>query len=145
MSDLAVLSHPVWQEVAPELAPKDFTRSDGTPMAEKMSASALRRLSRIRRRSGVPFRVVSSYRPPHENPGAEKSAHMELPCTAVDLRVLNNEERYRLLAVAFAEGVERIGCYLPTDHQGRTWGKGSGSVHLDFSTSNPTPRFWMSW
>lgn len=139
VSDLADLNHEVWTEIAPELKPSDFQ------YPQKMSVEALRRLSRIRRASGVPMRVVGDWRPRDADFGASKSAHMEEPCTAVDLRVTNNEERHKLVEAALAEGCPRIGIYSPTDWQSSTYGKGSGSVHLDFSPHNPAPRMWLRY
>jgi uncharacterized protein YcbK (DUF882 family) len=134
-------THPVWQEIAPEITPGELRHP------YRMNVSTLRRLSRVRRRSGVPFRFVSDYRTPVSNAaagGATDSAHMDDPGCAVDLRILSSRERFRLLTAALAEGYTRIGCYPPTDHQRRTWGKNSGSVHLDDSPTRPQEVIWVS-
>jgi len=130
--ELALASHPIWDEIAPELVPGEF-RHPGL-----MDVEALRVFSAIRRRSGVPFRIISDHRPPARNAaagGARQSAHMESPCCAVDLGVSSNEERFRIVAAALALGVERIGVY-PAKHGG------AGSVHLDLSDQKPAPRMW---
>ena len=134
-SELARLKHAVWSEIAPELTPKDFH------FPERMDVDFLRRLSRTRRRAGVPFRVVSDSRDPAANEaagGATNSAHMEMPCSAVDLRVKNNLERARVVTAAVQEGFERIGIYPAHEDN-------SGSVHLDASTDKPSPRFWTRY
>lgn len=140
MPERAHHEHPVWAEIAPELRPGEFR------FPYLMDVDFLRLLSRIRRACGVPFRIVSDHRPPDRNAaagGATKSAHMEEPCAAVDLRVLSNEERFRLVRAAIEHGVTRIGVYPPTPSQRAGYGKGAGSVHLDASRTNPSPRMWM--
>lgn len=134
-SELAKLKHAVWGEIAPELTPKDFR------FPARMDVEFLRLLSRTRRRAGVPFRIVSDSRDPAANEaagGAKASAHMEVPCAAVDLRVKNNFERARVVTAAVQEGFERIGIYPAHEDN-------SGSVHLDASTSKPRPRFWTRY
>jgi uncharacterized protein YcbK (DUF882 family) len=128
----AAKGHAVWGEIAPELTPRDFR----SPFA--MDVAFLRLLSRARRRAGVPFRVISDYRDPARNEaagGAEKSAHMECPCRAVDLQVRDNHERARIVLAAAEEGFLRIGVYPAHED-------GGGSLHLDASETNPAPRIW---
>lgn len=142
MAERATHEHPVWLEIAPELRPAEFR------YPWDMSPAFLRRLHRARRLAGVPFRIVSDHRPPERNDaagGASQSAHMEAPCCAVDLRVLDNHERYQVLRALFAVGFERIGIYKPTPWQIQQYGKGSGSIHVDDSPTNPRPRVWMDW
>ena len=134
--------HPVWQTVAPELTPRDFRHP------HEMDADFLLLLSKARRLAGVPFRIVSDYRPPEQNAaagGATKSAHMESPCRAVDLRVHNNEERFRIVDALRRVGLERIGIYVPTDWQRTTYGPAAGTIHVDDSRVNPRPRMWLEW
>jgi hypothetical protein len=135
----ATEGHVVWTEIAPELSKTDFDHPT------LMEVEFLRLMSRIRRASGVPFRIVSDHRPSDKNKGAAKSAHMDIPCRAIDLRVLDNRERIVLIRTALAHGIERIGVYAPTDWQKMTYGKASGSVHLDCSDKNPSPRMWQTW
>lgn len=136
---LAVENHVVWAEIAPELTPKDFKN----PYA--MEVNFLRKLSSIRRKCGVPFRVVSDARDPDGDVGATQSAHKERPCRAVDLRVLTSAERMKIVRTAIQEGVRRIGVYAPTEGQVAQFGKASGSVHLDTSEENPADVMWMTW
>jgi hypothetical protein len=141
MSTFAHLNHAVWGEIAPELTPKDFNEP------EQMDVDFLRLLSRMRRDRdcGVPFRVVSDARDPEGSVGSTQSAHKERPCKAVDLRALNNAERWKIVTTALAHGIRRIGIYPPTPGQIAQFGKGSGSVHVDASTVNAQDRIWMSW
>jgi hypothetical protein len=141
MSTFAHLNHAVWGEIAPELTPKDFNEP------EQMDVDFLRLLSRMRRDRdcGVPFRVVSDARDPDGSVGSTQSAHKERPCKAVDLRVLTNAERFKVITTALKHGIVRIGVYPPTEHQRATFGKGSGSVHLDASAVNAQRVMWMSW
>lgn len=133
--ECATLDHPVWKEIAPELKPEDF-RFPG-----QMDVHFLRLLSSARRLAGVPFRIVSDARDPQRNRaagGASKSAHMEEPCRAVDLHVENNFERSRVLTAAFLSGFRRVGIYPAKEDN-------SGSLHLDASSVNPSPRVWTRY
>ena len=131
----AGLSHPVWRSIAASFRPEEFRHP------ELMDVGFLLLLHRIRMRAGVPMRVVSDYRDPGHNTavgGARRSAHMERPCRAVDLRVKDNHERARIILAAAAEGIHRIGVYPA--HEDR-----SGTVHIDASTSKPQPRIWTRY
>jgi len=125
-------THPVWMGIAPFFVPSEFKH----PF--KMDVTFLRSLYRVRLRAGVPLRIVSDYRPPDRNAsvgGAKASAHMELPCSAVDLRVNNNHERMLIVAAAIEEGFTRMGIYPAGEG-------GAGSLHLDASRTLPSPRIW---
>ncbi len=131
-SERAALDHPVWREIAVWFAPEEFR------FPEAMDAGFLRRLADARQRARVPFRIVSDHRPPEHNArvgGVPRSAHLEVPCRAVDLQVANNEERFRIVAALLAERFERIGIYPARPD-------GSGSVHVDASQIHPAPRLW---
>jgi hypothetical protein len=134
--ELATEDHPVWSEIAPELTPRDFRQP------YLMDVHALRLFSRIRRRAGVPFRVVSDARQP--GIGASRSAHADRPCRAIDVRAQSSRERYEIIKAALLEGVCRIGVYAPTAGQRRQWGKNSGSVHIDASAEHPADVIWVS-
>lgn len=128
----AAAGNRVWVEIAPELTPAEFR------YPEAMDAGFLRLLHRARRRAGVPFRVVSDHRPPERNEkvrGAKRSAHLEVPCRAVDLRVASNQERWRVVEALLEAGFVRVGLYP-------AHADGSGSVHVDASESNPAPSMW---
>lgn len=131
----ATAGHIVWAEIAPEFHPREFH------FPHLMDVEFLRLLSRTRRRAQVPFRLLSDARDPERNAaagGAEKSAHMEVPCRAVDLHVVNNFERFQVIAAALAEGFQRIGIYPAHEDN-------SGSIHLDASEVNPAPRCWTRY
>lgn len=124
--------HPVWREIAPELTPEDFRDP------ERMDVGFLRLLSRARRRAGVPFRVISDHREASRNEevgGALRSAHLELPCRAVDLWAETNEERFRIVEALLSAGFIRIGVYPARV-------SAAGTVHVDASSRNPAPRLW---
>lgn len=139
--DTAHPGHAVWTEISPEITPGELN------YPYMMDPDFLRRLSRIRRASGVPFRFVSDHRPPARNAaagGVTGSAHTEDPCAAVDIRLHNSAERYAVLRAAITEGIQRIGIYPPTTDQRKAWGKNSGSLHLDDSPSKPRLVAWVS-
>lgn len=132
---LALKGHEVWKEIAPELTPADFNY----PFV--MEVAFLRLLSKMRRRAGVPFRVVSDHRPALRNAaagGAKGSAHMQTPCRAVDLKVKNNLERFKVVEAAITHGIQRIGIYPAHEDN-------SGSVHIDASPTHPAPRIWTRY
>ena len=142
MPDLAYPGHPVWAEIAGYFRPAEFR------FPYHMSPDWLRTLYRVRVRAEVPMRVVSDYRPPERNEaagGAGTSAHMDEPCRATDVRVQSSRERYAILAAAFAEGVRRIGVEPATDYQRVTWGRNSGTIHLDGSIMLPQDVCFMDW
>lgn len=137
--------HPVWAEIAPELTPRDFQH----PHA--MDASFLRLLSRARRRTqaltdtllghtrGVPFRIISDYRPPASNyaaGGAEHSAHLRTPTRVVDLQLADNAERFIVAVALLVEGFTRLGIYEASAGDGR------GGLHVDAEDDLPAPRIW---
>ena len=133
--EYAVVGHAVWRAIAPEIREHEFR----SPYL--MDVHFLYLLSVIRRRSGVPFRIRSDYRDPARNAaagGASGSAHMERPCRAVDLHVIDNRERFLLLSAAMAAGIQRIGIYPAKEDN-------SGSVHLDASATKPQPRMWTRY
>jgi hypothetical protein len=124
--------HPVWHQIHPLFQPHEFR------FPYHMDIAFLRLLHHTRIRAGVPFRIRSDHRPAdHNTParGATGSAHIPIPCRAVDLAIANNYERFQVVAAAIAQGFQRIGIYpAATDN--------SGSIHLDASTTHPQPRIW---
>ena len=137
----AYQNHEVWAEIAPEITPGEFN------FPYHMNVGTLLRLSRARRRSRIPFRFVSDHRPSSANStagGARRSAHMGTPTHAVDLRVQNSRERFKIVEAALAEGFTRIGIYPPTAFQRQIWGKNAGSVHLDDSPVHTRQVMWVS-
>lgn len=110
---------------------------------EKMGYEFMVWLDKVRTLANVPMFVSSSYRDPGHNKavhGAKDSAHSDIPCNAVDIRMAPtaddpnwNLARYRIQAAAQALGCIRIGIYL------------SGSMHLDRTEDRrPAPRFWIA-
>lgn len=134
---LATADHPVWREVAPHFARSEFRAPD------RMCPDFLRTLHRIRLRSGIPFRFVSDAR--LGSAGVAGSAHDELPCRSVDLRVHGSRERSQLVRAAYLEGLTRVGVYPPTPGQRAQWGINSGTVHLDASTRLPQDVMWVDY
>ena len=99
-------------------------------------------LDEVRHRAGVPMHLVSDHRPPERNAaagGASKSAHMDLPCNAIDIGQRPTlpdpnwtRHRFRIIKAAMDAGCVRIGMYP------------SGSLHLDRAEStHPSPCLWI--
>lgn len=129
--EYAVLSHPVWDEIAPEFLPKEFE------LPESMDVAFLRMLCRSRRRAGVPFRILDTVR------DDDRSAHGELPCCVVDLQVLSSGERFKIVKACILEGFERVGTYQGSDGMYRgEWRRDKGGVHVDASRTKPNEVMW---
>ena len=100
-------------------------------------------LNAVREEAGVSMHIVSDHRPPERNAaagGAERSAHMDVPCSAVDIGKRPtpddpnwNRARFRIIKAALKLGCQRVGMY-PT-----------GSLHLDRGEdSHPAERIWIA-
>lgn len=86
-------------------------------------------LDNVRALAGVPMSIVSDSRTPAHNRevgGASESAHVDVPCNAVDVwpaasihTAARSDYRFKIVAAAFARGCTRVGLY-----------KG-GHIHLD--------------
>lgn len=141
--ELAHKDHPVWDEIRPRPAegkPGGFVPSEFR-YPYLMDAHFLRLLYRMRQAAGVPFRITSDHRPPERNAaagGAERSAHLETPCRAVDLKVASNFERFRIMETAIRFGFNRIGCVK----YGADAATGAGIIHLDASENLPAEVIW---
>lgn len=102
--------------------------------AANMGAEFVQWLDGVRGAAGIPFTITSSYRDPAHNAavgGATHSAHMEIPCNAVDVMPGGDEDRYHIIKAAIDAGCVRVGIYK------------DGSVHLDRAEStHPSPALW---
>jgi uncharacterized protein YcbK (DUF882 family) len=116
-------------------APDEFAHPD------KMGYEFMHWLDGVRGRAGVPMFATSGYRPPARNEavgGAKDSAHMDVPCDAVDIGMRPraddpnwNTTRFKIIEAAIALGCQRIGTYA------------NGSLHLDRTEhKRPAPRMW---
>lgn len=133
---LAAKGDPVWVEIASHILPAELHRP------YEMDADFLRKLHLIRLDSKVPFRFLSDARDPADDIGAKQSAHEERPCAAVDLKVKNAYERWMLVSTAIKHDIKRIGIY---PGKKTPMGNDVGSIHLDDSKVNPSPRIWTRY
>ena len=108
---------------------------------EKMGFEFMLWLEKLRVESNVPFVITSSYRSRAHNAsvgGASDSAHIDIPCDAVDIGMRPrpddpnwNFTRFQIIATAIKLGCQRIGTYA------------DGSLHLDRTENErPAPRMW---
>lgn len=115
--------------------PQEFAAPD------KMGLEFMFWLDRLRVAAGVPMVITSSYRSPDHNAavgGATDSAHIDVPCNAVDIGERPrrddpnwNFSRYSIVSNAILLGCKRIGTYA------------DGSLHLDMTHDRrPSPRMW---
>ena len=87
-------------------------------------------LDQIREDAGFPFKINSSHRTKEENTavgGAKDSAHQEVPCRCVDIKVNNAYQKFQLVDSARDHGIERIFIYKT-------------HIHIDDSPNLPRPR-----
>jgi hypothetical protein len=126
----AKLGHPVWGEIGDYFQPHEFRNP------YEMDVEFLRLLYKIRKRAGVPIRITSDARDPEGDIGADKSAHKKRPCRAIDCKVINSYERWRLVWASVLEGVVRLGVYgdKPILH-----------IDAETHTDNPSERIWTSY
>ena len=96
-------------------------------------------LDDVRHAAGVPMLISSSVRTPEHNEavgGATDSAHLDVPCNAVDIRKNPksktwNYDTFRIVHTAMLAGCVRLGVYA------------DDSIHLDRSEhKRPSPRLW---
>lgn len=132
----AVPLHPVWRSIEPQNGKPGFLPSE-LKLPYEMDAYFMFWLHAVRQDAGVPFRIISDAR--MGEVGAKRSAHNERPCRAVDLQARNSYERARILIAAIQHGCVRFGVYPSKDDSD------GGSVHLDCSAVNPSPRCWTRW
>ena len=138
----AVVDHPVWREITPEITPSDFNQ----PF--EMDVGFLRWLYKsVRIPAGVPMWFTSDARDPEGDVGAKSSAHKKRPCRAVDFQVRKtwhgmpgSEQMARIIFAAVLGGCVRVGLYQSQS--------GLGDIgHIDCEThpDNPSPRLWLKW
>jgi len=83
------------------------------------------RLDKARECSGIPFIITSGLRSIEKNKeigGVDNSAHLK--GLAVDIRCLNDSQKYAIIGGAIMAGFERIGI-------------GKNHIHLDIDKSKP--------
>lgn len=108
---------------------------------DKMGYEFMLWLEQVRKSADVPMIVSSSYRPKDYNiavGGATDSAHVDVPCDAVDIREAPrpddpswNYSRFRIMTAALKHGCTRVGTYA------------DGSLHFDRTEGRrPAPRMW---
>lgn len=110
---------------------REFDSPDVPGSGANMTLAFVYKLEAIRDMVGEPLKINSGYRTAAHNKkvgGVATSAHMK--GVAVDIRVTSNELRAKIIRAAIKNNIGRIGI-------GRT------IVHLDSSTSLPTPRLWL--
>ena len=108
----------------------DFDSPDEPGSREKMNIAFLDMLEEARALSPIPFKINSGYRSAKHNKrvgGVDSSAHTE--GRAVDIRVSNDYERYKIITCLLKVGFNRIGIAQtfvhvdsdPTKNPGRIW------------------------
>lgn len=117
-----------------------FFKREEFDAPNKMGFEFMTWLDNVRRLAGVAFAISSSYRTVTHNAevgGASDSSHCDIPCNTVDISPLHvptdpngNRARFEIIKAALSLGCVRIGIYA------------DGSVHLDRSTTLPSPRLW---
>lgn len=119
---------------------KEFTCPCGCGFGsqqEDINENLINKLNIIRTLYDKPMTVTSGARCMKHNKhvgGSNKSAHTPHPvskqCRAVDIAVVNGEDRYTLLSLAMAVGIKRIGI-------------GSNFIHMDVAWDLPSPNIFV--
>lgn len=106
---------------------KYFTENEVKGLKEEF----VRKLDIMREQCGFPFKIESGFRTQAQNDAladsVSDSAH--LSGLAVDIRIVDSSKRFKLLQVAFNNGIRRIGI-------------GRNFIHLDADNSKPQDVAW---
>ena len=116
--------------------PLEFVdHGNGQNCSDKMGWEFVQWLDHTRELAAVPMTITSSYRDPAHNAavgGASHSAHMEVPCNAVDVMPAGDSDREKIDTAAVYTGCVRRGIYK------------DGSMHLDRAeATHPAPALWV--
>ena len=115
----------------------------------QMDVHFLKWLYRVRQEAGVPIRLNDDYRKPQDSTGVSASAHKEAPCRAVDVQVYSSLDRGKIVIAAIILGCRRVGPYPGKDRRGEegwpAYANDASGLHLDCSTSKPSPRMWTKY
>jgi uncharacterized protein YcbK (DUF882 family) len=128
------MREPDWDEIT-NFKPTEFKNP------EKMGYEFMLWLDKLRTKANVPMTITSSYRSAAYNKsvgGATDSAHVDIPCDAIDIGMRPrpsdpnwNFTRFQIVKTAIEMGCQRIGTYA------------NGSLHLDRTEhKRPAPRMW---
>ena len=128
------------------MKPEDWAKlehfnADEFKSPEKMGFEFMLWLDRLREEAAVPMTITSSYSDKKYKKkvgGASDSAHIDVPCNAVDIGMRPrpsdpnwNYTRFRIIRAAILSGCQRIGTYA------------NGSLHLDMThDERPAERMW---
>lgn len=123
-----------WDDIK-HFKPEEFKR----PLL--MGYEFIKWLDKVREGAGVVMIVSSSSRTREHNEevgGATDSAHVDIPCDAIDIRknpktkTSWNNDRFQIVFTAYALGCKRFGIYQDE------------SIHLDRTEGKrPAPRLWV--
>ncbi len=110
---------------------REFESPDSPGSGVRMNFKFVDTLEIIRGKYGKPMKVNSGYRTPAHNKsvgGVLDSSHPK--GLAADIRIYTSQDRFKLVSVALACGIKRIGI-------GQTF------IHLDADTTKPQNVIWI--
>lgn len=111
-------------------AEEEFQRCSPSCSLQDMTQEAMDVFDAVRRRAGIPLVINCAYRSPEwdrRQGRSGNSAHTK--GVALDIRANSSATRMKIVTVALAEGVTRIGI-------------GKGFVHLDIDDTLPQGVMW---
>jgi len=90
----------------------EFDSPDDEGSGENMDLDFVRKLDEAREIAGVAFKITSGYRTPKHNTsvgGVLNSSHMNIPCNACDIAIMDSSTRYKIVGSLLKVGINRIG------------------------------------
>ena len=119
-----------WKEIK-FFTVQEFDSDDSPDSGLKMNIEFLKILDSIRKDCSFPFTINSGFRTPVKNAlvgGKESSAHLD--GLAADIKIIDSQQRFKLISTAIKYGITRVGI-------------ASTYVHLDIDFKLPQCVCWL--
>lgn len=110
----------------------EFDSPDDIGSGENMSPIFLQKLDKAREIAKIPFKINSGYRTHKHNKkvgGVKNSSHMNIPCNASDIHIVNSRSRFIILQSLMSQGFTRFGI-------------GKNFIHVDSDEEKSAEVIW---